>query len=183
MTKSITIKVASINDVDAIIKLQTANQTSQGGTLSGGLTAHQIQEMMSDMPQIIATINHEIVGFLLTTSQTVNNKRQVPIVDAMSASYAGSPDSYIYGPICVSEHQRGKGLAQLMFQELLKLEPNREGILFIKSDNLPSLKAHQKMGMHKVSSFNFNNADFDVYTYLSPVQKNNKPFKSENQTL
>lgn len=51
------------------------------------------------MPQIIAIINNEIVGFLLTTSQTVNNNRKVPIVDAMSASYTGSLDSYIYGPI------------------------------------------------------------------------------------
>ncbi|MCC9063520.1 GNAT family N-acetyltransferase [Flavobacterium piscisymbiosum] len=171
MTDSITIKVATINDLDEIIKLQTANQTSQGGTLSGGLTAHQIQEMITDMPQIIAVINNEIVGFLLTTSQNVNNNRKVPIVDAMSASYKGSPHSYIYGPICVSQNQRGKGLAQLMFQELLKLEPNREGILFIKSDNLPSLKAHEKMGIHKVSNFHFNNADFDVYAYLSPSKK------------
>jgi len=175
MTNSIIIKVATINDLDGIIKLQNANQTSRGGTLSGGLTASQIKEMMTDMPQIIAIINNEIVGFLLTTSQAVNNNRQVPIVDAMTASYTGSPNSYIYGPICVSENHRGKGLAQLMFQELLKLEPNREGILFIKSDNLPSIKAHEKMRMRKVSNFNFNNADFDVYAYLFPSQDDNLP--------
>ena len=174
MIDSIAIKVAAINDLDGIIKLQTANQASQGGTLSGGLTANQIQEMMTDMPQIVAIANNEIVGFLLTTSQAVNNNRKVPIVDAMSAAYKGSADSYIYGPICVSQTQRGKGLAQLMFQKLLKLEPNREGILFIKSDNIASLKAHEKMGMHKVSRFHFNNADFDVYAYLShPKEDNN----------
>lgn len=173
MIDSIAIKVATINDLDGIIKLQAANQASQGGTLSGGLTANQIQEMMSDMPQIVAIVNNEIVGFLLTTSQTVNNNRKVPIVDAMSASYNGSADSYIYGPICVSQTQRGKGLAQLMFQQLLKIEPNREGILFIKSDNIASLKAHEKMGMHKVSSFHFNNADFDVYAYLSQPKEDN----------
>lgn len=106
--------------------------------------------------------------FYLTTSQTVNNNRKVPIVDAMSASYTGSPNSYIYGPICVSQDQRGKGLAKLMFQELLKFEPNREGILFIKSDNVSSLRAHEKMGMHKISTFHFNNAVFYVYTYLFP---------------
>ena len=31
MTNSITIKVATINDLDGIIKLQTANQTYQSG--------------------------------------------------------------------------------------------------------------------------------------------------------
>ncbi|MFH6995088.1 GNAT family N-acetyltransferase [Flavobacterium sp. FlaQc-48] len=168
MTESILIKIAALNDLDGIIKLQTANQISHGGTLSGQLTADQIQEMMTDMPQIIAVVNNEIAGFLLTTSQSVNNKRKVPIVDAMSASYSGSEDSYIYGPICVSQNQRGKGLAQLMFKELLRLEPNREGILFIKSDNEASLKAHEKMGMHKVSSFRFNDANFDIFTYLFP---------------
>lgn len=173
MIDSIAIKVATINDLDGIIKLQTVNQASQGGTLSGGLTENQIQEMISDMPQIVAIANNEIVGFLLTTSQAVNNNRKVPIVDAMSAAYKGSADSYIYGPICVSQTQRGKGLAQLMFQKLLKLEPNREGILFIKSDNIASLKAHEKMGMHKVSSFHFNNADFDVYAYLSQPKEDN----------
>ncbi|CAA9199663.1 hypothetical protein FLA105534_02700 [Flavobacterium bizetiae] len=60
-----------------------------------------------------------------------------------------------------------------MFQKLLKLEPNREGILFIKSDNIASLKTHEKMGMHKVSSFHFNNADFDVYAYLSQPKEDN----------
>lgn len=168
MTKFIDIKIATIQDLDGIIELQKANQTSQGGTLSGQLTADQIQEMMIDMPQIIAVTDNEIVSFLLTTSQTVNNKRKVPIVDAMSASYSGSDDSYIYGPICVSQNQRGKGLAQLMFQELLRLEPNREGILFIKSDNEASLKAHEKMGMNKVSRFTFNDANFDVFAYLFP---------------
>jgi ribosomal protein S18 acetylase RimI-like enzyme len=166
MIESINIKVASLNDLDGIIKLQQANQTSQGGTLSGQLTSNQIEEMMIDMPQIVAVINNEIVGFLLTTSQTVNNKRKVPIVDAMSKSYSGSSDSYIYGPICVNQNQRGRGLAQLMFKELLRLEPNREGILFIKSDNEASLKAHEKMGMKKVSSFHFNDANFDVFNYL-----------------
>lgn len=166
MSESIIIKVANHEDLKGIIKLQIANQTSQGGTLSGQLTANQIEEMMVDMPQIVAVINNEIVGFLLTTSQVVNKKRSVPIVDAMSASYSGSKDSYIYGPICVSQNQRGKGLAQLMFKELLRLEPNREGILFIKSDNEASLKAHEKMGIHKVNNFSFNNADFDVFAYL-----------------
>jgi L-amino acid N-acyltransferase YncA len=177
MINPITIKLATINDLDGIIKLQNANQVSQGGTLSGELTRNQIQEMISDMPQIIATINNEIVGFLLTTSQTVNRNRKVPIVDAMSGSYTGSADWYIYGPICVSQTQRGKGLAQLMFEELLKLEPNRQGILFIKSDNLASLKAHEKMGIQKVSSFHFNDADFDVYAYLFHAEQDKKPIE------
>ncbi|KVV16386.1 GNAT family N-acetyltransferase [Flavobacterium sp. TAB 87] len=117
------------------------------------------------MPQIVAYINQEIVGFLLATSQAVHEKRNVPIVDEMFKSYQGNIDSYIYGPVCVSKTQRGKGVAQLMFKELLLQEPNREGILFIESNNEASLRAHIKMGIKKVGNFNFNNKDFNVFAY------------------
>lgn len=165
MTETLNIKVATSDDLDGILKLQSDNQTSQGGTLSGGLSLDQIQEMMNDMPQIVAIVNNQVVGFLLTTSQAVHKERNVPIVDAMFASYSGNVNSYIYGPVCVNKTQRGKGLAQLMFKELLLQEPNREGILFIKNDNEASLRAHEKMGIHKVNSFNFNNAEFSVFAY------------------
>ena len=162
------IKLATQSDLAGILKLQSENQSSQGGSLSAELKPEQIQEMMSDMPQIVALVNNEVVGFLLTTSQAVNKKRNVPIVDVMFTSYSGNSDSYIYGPVCVSNTQRGKGLAQLMFKELLNQVPNREGVLFIKSDNESSLRAHEKMGIKKVSSFVFNNASFDVFAYLFP---------------
>jgi hypothetical protein len=177
MIEQINIKVATTIDVEGILKLQSANQASQGGTLSGEMSQDQIQEMMSDMPQIVAVVNDEIVGFLLTTSQAMHEKRNVPIVDAMFASYGGTADSYIYGPVCVSNNQRGKGLAQLMFKELLHQEPNREGILFIRGDNEASLRAHEKMGIHKVSSFSFNNAEFDVFAYLFALNEDKKASK------
>ena len=99
---NITIRVAKPEDLDGIIKLQRENQITQGGSLSAELSRHQIQEMMGDMPQIVAVTDHEVVGFLLTTSQAVNKKRNVAIVDAMFESYKGNEDFYIYGPICVS---------------------------------------------------------------------------------
>ncbi|MGA9637548.1 N-acetyltransferase family protein [Flavobacterium sp.] len=165
MKDTIEIKIAQQANLEGIIKLQSDNQVSQGGTLSGELNKNQIQEMMHDMPQIVALMNDQVVGFLLTTSKAAHHKLTVPIVNAMFESYTGTADSYIYGPICVSKDQRGKGLAQLMFKELIHNEPNREGVLFIRSDNEPSLRAHEKMGMHKVSSFGFNNAKFDVFAY------------------
>ncbi|SFC04168.1 GNAT family N-acetyltransferase [Kaistella jeonii] len=173
-TENIIIKIANSNDLKGIAKLQAENQKSQGGTLSGELDVNEIEEMMTDMPQIVALVNDEIVGFLLATSQAVHKKRNVPIVDAMLTSYAGNMDSYIYGPVCVSKTQRGKGLAQLMFQELLLQEPNREGILFIQNDNKASLRAHEKMGIKKVGNFNFNHKDFNVYAYLFSSSKRKK---------
>ncbi len=164
-SENIIIKIGNSIDLKGIFKLQAENQKSKGGTLSGELNINQIEEMMKDMPQIVAYVNQEIVGFLLTTSQAVHKKRNIPIVDAMFKSYQGNIDSYIYGPVCVSKTQRGKGVAQLMFKELLLQEPNREGILFIENDNEASLRAHEKMGIKKVGNFNFNNKDFSVFAY------------------
>lgn len=165
MEEQIEIKVATAEELPEILRLQSENQIAQGGTLSGGMSSNQIEEMMKDMPQIVAVIDNQVVGFLLTTSQAVSRKRNIPIVEAMLASYAGNTNSYIYGPVCVSQTQRGKGLAQLMFKELLHQEPHREGILFIRSDNEASLRAHEKMGIKKVADFSFNNNEFHVFAY------------------
>lgn len=167
MIETILIKVATSTDLEGILELQFENQTAQGGSLSGAMNRDQIEEMMVDMPQIVAYLGEELVGFLLTSSQAVQKNRPIPIVDAMFASYAGNQYAYIYGPVCVSSTQRGKGLAQLMFDELQKQQPNREGILFIRSDNEASIRAHEKMGMHKVGDFNFKEASFYVYAYTS----------------
>lgn len=162
----IEIRTAGKADLPGIIKLQHANQMAQGGTLAAELTSDQIEKMMSDMPQIIACRGYEVVAFLMTTSQAVNGMRPIPVVEKTLQAYAyAEDDAYIYGPICVSETERGNGLAQAMFKHLLDQEPNRQGVLFIRGDNEPSIKAHRKMGMNKVGEFTLNNAVFHVFAY------------------
>jgi hypothetical protein len=40
-----------------------------------------------------------------------------------------------------------------MFEELRRVQPGREGVLFIKASNQPSLRAHRKMGMREVAQY------------------------------
>ncbi|MDE2343529.1 MAG: N-acetyltransferase [Betaproteobacteria bacterium] len=56
-------------------------------------------------------------------------------------------------------------MAQFLFNEVKRLLPGREGILFIRSDNPASLRAHEKMGMAEVASFGFNGQDHVVLSY------------------
>lgn len=169
--RQITISAASKNDLAGIVALQKANQLAQGGTLAAELAPHQIEEMMQDMPQIVARRNGEVVAFLMTTSQAVNKKRPIPVVEKTLEAYPyADPDAYIYGPICVSQKERGNGLAQLMFDTLLEMEPGRQGVLFIRGDNEPSLRAHKKMGMNKVGEFALNNAVFHVFAYTAKAR-------------
>jgi len=72
--------------------------------------------MLHDMPIIVARRSDLVTGYLLTTSRAMN--ADIPIVQVMFTAYQGSPDAYIYGPICVGEGERGKGLAQSMFAKL-----------------------------------------------------------------
>jgi len=155
---------ATEQDVDGILELQAVNQPERGGLLSAELPRSRVTEMMHAMPLIVARRNGRIVAFLMNSPREMND--DVPVIRAMLDAYPGSPGAYVYGPICVSEEERGKGLAQAMFAELRRLEPGREGILFIRSDNSASLRAHTKMGMREVATFMMNGIEHVVLSYV-----------------
>jgi predicted GNAT superfamily acetyltransferase len=160
-------------DLDGILELQAANQPERGGALSASLPRSRIATMMRAMPLIVARCGGHITGFLMTSTREMN--ADVPIIRAMLAAYPGAPDAYVYGPICVSAEERGKGLAQAMLAELQRLVPGREGILFIRRDNSVSLRAHAKMGMHEVAGFAFNGNDYVALSYVATTDNPLQP--------
>ena len=164
MGRRVDISRATEIDLDGIMELQAANQPERGGTLSASLPRSRVAEMMRAMPLIVARRSGRITGFLMTSTREMN--ADVPIIGAMLAAYSGATDAYVYGPICVSAEERGKGFAQAMFAELQRLLPGREGILFIRRDNLPSLRAHEKMGMREVAGFVFDGKDYAALSYV-----------------
>mgnify|MGYP000923902226 FL=1 len=155
---------ADASDLDGILALQAGNQIARGGTLAASLPPERVVAMMAAMPLIVARRGARVVGFLLTTDRAMN--ADLAIVRAMFAAYPGAPDAYVYGPICVDADARGQGLAQRMFDALRVLEPGREGVLFIRTDNTPSLRAHLKMGMREVARFPFNGFEYAVFAYV-----------------
>lgn len=151
-------------DLDGIVELQATNQADRGGTLSASMPRATIARMLRDMPLVVARRGGRIVGFLMTGSREIT--AEVPIIQAMLATYPGAPDAYVYGPICIAADARGQGLAQAMFAELRRLAPGREGILFIRRGNLASRRAHEKMGMREVEGFGFGGHAFSVVAYM-----------------
>jgi len=103
------IDLASKADLEGIMALQAMNQADHGGTLTVSLPYSKVAWMLREMPLIIARRNDSITGFLMTSTRAMNE--DVPIISAMLAKYPGTADAYIYGPICVSIEERGKGLA------------------------------------------------------------------------
>ena len=163
MSGSIEIGTASERDLDGILALQEANQPERGGTLSALLSREQVEAMLADLPLLVARRGDVIVGYLLATSRAT--VAAVPVIRAMLAAYAGAPDAYVYGPIVVAESERGRGLAQRLFESLRRRIPGREGILFIRADNSVSLRAHEKMGVVPCGTFRHNERDYVVLSY------------------
>ena len=151
-------------DLDGIMELQAANQPERGGMLSASLSRSRVADMIAGRPLIVARRSGRVVAFLMNSTRGTNDS--VPIIRAMLDAYPGKADAYVYGPVCVKEEERGKGLAQAMFTELRRLERGREGILFIRRDNPASLRAHTKMGMHEVAGFAFGGIDYAVLSYV-----------------
>lgn len=159
------IVVAEEKDLDGILALQAANQISNGGSLSASFSRSELIAIMSQMPLLVVRHDNRVVGFLMCS--TVEMSGNVPIIKAMLEAYPErSHEAYVYGPICIDAKERGKGLAQLLYSELRRRLPGREGILFIRADNESSIKAHRKMGMREVSRFIFRGIEHLVLAYI-----------------
>jgi len=159
----IEIGAATEADIDDILALQEANQPERGGTLSARLGRAEIEAMLADLPLLVARRGAAIVGYLLVASP--GTVRSVPVVRAMLAAYPGRAGAYVYGPIVVAEAERGRGLAERLFESLRTPLPGREGILFIRADNSASLRAHEKMGVVPRGTFRHNDHDYVVLSY------------------
>src|SRR5262245_26298767 len=156
---------ATSDDIEGILTLQERNLPGQGGLLSVRLPRAALEAALVDLPQIVARRDGRIVAYLLAGSRGL--RAQAPIVQAMFRAYPGSHDTYVYGPICVAECERGHGLATALFVELRRRLPGRECVAFIRSDNAPSLRAHLKMGMEDVASFVYNGVTHEVLAFAA----------------
>jgi L-amino acid N-acyltransferase YncA len=157
------IGLATREDVSGILDLQERNLSSRGGALTVPFSRAWFEAAISNAQVIVARRDRLVVGYLVFSSFAA--QAHVPLVKAMLDVYPAKPDAYNYGPICVSEGERGRGLAGAMFATLRARLKGREGVAFIRRDNTTSLLAHQKMGMNEVGKFTHDGAEFVVVAY------------------
>ncbi len=157
------IGLATHDDIAGIFDLQEQNLRERGGTLSVRFSSDWFEAARTDMPVIVARKGGRVVGYLVSSSVAAQN--HVPLIQAMLRAYPGAPDAYLYGPVCVAASERGRGLAGLMLSDLRARLAGREGITFIRRDNVNSLRAHAKMGMREVAEFADGGAAVVVVAY------------------
>ena len=145
------IGLAAPADIAGILALQEPNLRENGGALSVRFTAEDLEAALRDMPILVARRAGEIVGYLLSSSKAA--QAHVPIVQAMLRAYPGEADAYVYGPICVAESERGQDLPAKLILALRERLPGRQGLTFIRKDNVRSMRAHAKIGGREVAEF------------------------------
>jgi len=145
------IALATRGDIPGILTLQDANQLERGGTLTVRLPFEWFAAAITALTVVVARRDGTIVGYVAATEPAA--QAHLPVIQAMLRAYPAGRGAYIYGPICVAESERGRGLAGALFDALRARLPGRETITFIRSDNAASRHAHAKMGMREVAEF------------------------------
>lgn len=103
------IGLAARDDIAGMLELQEENLIDRGGSLSVAFSYEFFETAIAEMPVVVARKEGRVIGYLL--SSPLDAVRRVPIVDAMLCAYKESAGAYLYGPICVAQTERGRGLA------------------------------------------------------------------------
>ena len=116
-------------------------------------------------PIVVARRDGVVVGYALATS--IAAKSHVGIVQTMLRAFPAPPNCYLYGPVCVTESERGNGLAAMMYQEMRKRLPGRTAMSFVRFDNIPSIRTNRKMGKMELGEFIHDGESYIVFAFTS----------------
>jgi predicted GNAT superfamily acetyltransferase len=157
------IAVATPTDIAGIVALQDENQPEHGGILSVRFPRAWIEGAVADQSIIVARRNGAIAGYVI--SGELAAQTHVPVIQAMLRAYRPPAGTYMYGPVCIAQSERGKGIAGALFESLRARLPGRDSITFIRADNAVSRRAHAKMGMKEVAEFTHDGVEQIVVIY------------------
>lgn len=156
---SVSIGLAGPADVGELHWLLESNAPSHGGTLTGEFPREKVERWVaSGMPVVVARDVSGIAGVLFSAERSDAS----PVVAAMLRAWPGHSLAYVYGPVCIAARARGRRLPERLYAELRRLLPRREALLFIRRDNLASLRAHARLGMLQVAAFEHDGTSYVV---------------------
>jgi GNAT superfamily N-acetyltransferase len=162
MNEPVTIRLAVVNDVRRISALLYANAPENGGALLAGIPEDGVAAWIATGdPVFVAESDGMLAGVAFTSERS---RMRAPYVLAMFAAWPGSSDAYSWGPVCVAETARGRGVLGLLRAEAVRRLGAREAICFIRADNTASLRAHHKLGMEEVARYEFARTAYLVYS-------------------
>lgn len=172
-------RLGHIHDIPGVLSLQEKylyknlnDLERKKGFVTTPFTVSQIEEIIQQNGLFIAEIledkseNNQIIAYAFAGSWKYFE--QWEIFKVMTSqfpelSFHGIPitteNSFQYGPVCIDENFRGKGLLNQLFEEM-RIEFFKKypiSITFINKINAISEKAHtKKLGWEKLNEFTFN---------------------------
>ncbi|PKF63158.1 GNAT family acetyltransferase [Psychromonas sp. psych-6C06] len=172
------LKVATLNDVDAVLALHyryqidsISEQDKADGFITTAFTQAHLSALISDEQGLfIATLDGEVVAYAMAASWVFWS--QWPMFQYMVKHLDDSTclgdtitadNSYQYGPVCVDKSVRGLGVFEKVFHFSLSEMAKRYPIMvtFINKINPRSYQAHtRKTPLTVINEFSFNNNQY-----------------------
>jgi len=159
-------------DLPAVLALQEASlfsnlteQQREDGYLSAAFTQDHFRQMADELAVLVADDARKVCGYLCAGS--VSFYRQFPLLAAMitaldGVQFQGGPlvsrRMFIYGPACVAQSHRRRGVLRGLYDELVHLVAGEYevGVGLVAQNNPRSLAAHTEgLGMGVAGDFEF----------------------------
>ena len=147
-------------DASRISALLCANKAERGGALLGDWSVGVVTAWIkSGSFVVVADDGPRLAGVLFTEEKA---HAVSPPVIVMLRVWGGGSTAYVYGPVCIDQRSRGRGVLEALYAAVVAQMPGREAVLFIRRSNTRSLRAHARLGMAEVARFTFGDEEFLV---------------------
>ena len=171
-------RIGNKNDITGILSLQEkylfrnlTDEERKSGFVTTPFTVNQIEEIIKQNGIFVAeNENHVIIAYAFAGSWKYFEQWEIfnfMVSRFPKLSFHGreitTENSFQYGPVCIDKAYRGKGLLNLIFEEM-RIEFFKKypiSVTFINKVNEISEKAHtKKLGWVIIDEFEFNDKTY-----------------------
>ncbi|QAA81053.1 GNAT family acetyltransferase [Aequorivita sp. H23M31] len=167
-------RMGNRGDIDGILALQSkylysnlSEEERKQGFVTTPFTKEQLEEIIKQDGIFIGEKDDNIIAYVFAGSWRYFEPWEIfnyMVSRFPNLSFEGRAittiNSFQYGPVCIEESFRGKGLFNQIFEEM-RLEFRKKypiSVTFINKINVISEKAHtKKLGWKIIDEFQFNN--------------------------
>lgn len=166
-------RIGRVSDITEVLKLQgkylfrnMTHRERRNGFVTTPFTPTQIEEIITQNGLFIAENNRkEVISYAFAADWEYFKQWEIfnfmvsrfPLI-SFRGSEITTQNTFQYGPICIDMDYRGKGVMNLIIEEMrvefLKRFPI--SVTFINSMNEISAHAHKKIGWEIIDTFEFN---------------------------
>ncbi len=169
-SKSELLQILEIQKENHYSNLPLENQHSNG-FVTVKHNAELITKMNSKAAQIIATENNIVVGYALIMLKEFKNfiPALIPMFTLLDTvtykdKVISSYNYYIMGQICIADSHKGKGIFKKLYAKHKEIYSTEYDLCVteVSSKNIPSMKAHLKVGFKIIHTYKHNNSEWNI---------------------